>query len=86
MSSGDRNNILQEILNKQSKTRVMSLDVHISDASSVLFECAAPEDVVKVLDNANNCLKFFWQCGIVLAEPVSCFVAPDAPLLAILLG
>ena len=48
MSSGDRNNILQEILNKQSNTRVMSLDVHVSDASSVLFEGAAPEDVVKV--------------------------------------
>ena len=26
----------------------MSLDVHVSDASRVLLECAAPEDVVKV--------------------------------------
>ena len=48
MSNGDRVNILLEILNKQSKTRAMSLDVHVSDAPSVFFEGAAPEDVVKV--------------------------------------
>ena len=37
-----------EILNKQSQTDGMSLDVHVSNAPRVLLKGAAPEDVVKV--------------------------------------